>query len=442
MYPALTRTCPLLATFPLCQVSAATTPVVPPAALITNDAVVLGLLIAVLYFVMETSGRTTGLWAKFYRYVPSLLLCYFIPALFNSFGLISGTTSGLYGIATGYLLPASLVLLTLSIDFKTIRQLGPKALIMFTAGAVSIMLGGPIGVWVVSLFAPEVVGGQGPDAVWRGLSTVAGSWIGGGANQLAMKEIFAPSDRLFSAVIAVDVILAYLWMAVLLYGAGIVRQLDERMQADTSAIDGVRNKIENYRASIARIPSFLDWVRLIAIAFIPTAIAHAMADAVVPWIEANAPVLAQFSMTSRQFWIVIIATTFGLLFSFTKARQLEGVGASRLGTLLLYMMIVVIGMRMNLFAIADQPGLLVVGAVWLAVHALVMLVTARVVRAPFFFTAVSSQALIGGPASAPVVASAFHPALAPVGVLLAILGYAVGTYGAILCGYMMSYVSP
>jgi uncharacterized membrane protein len=139
---------------------------------------------------------------------------------------------------------------------------------------------------------------------------------------------------------------------------------------------------------------------------------------------------------------VIIATTFGLMFSFTKARQLEGVGASRLGTLLLYMMIVVIGMRMNLFAIADQPGLLVVGAVWLAVHALVMLVTARVVRAPFFFTAVSSQALIGGPASAPVVASAFHPALAPVGVLLAILGYAVGTYGAILCGYMMSYVSP
>jgi uncharacterized membrane protein len=403
---------------------------------------VLGLLIAVLYFVMETSSRTTGFWEKFYRYVPPLLLCYFIPAIFNSFGLISGTASGLYSVATGYLLPASLVLLTLSIDFKTIRQLGPKALIMFSVGAISIMMGGPVAVWVMSMISPEVVGGQGPDAVWRGLSTIAGSWIGGSANQLAMKEIFQPSDRLFSAVIAVDVILAYLWMAVLLYGAGIVKQLDKRMGADTSAIDAVRHKIENYRASIARIPNFLDWVRLAAIAFIPTAIAHLCADGIVPWIEVNAPGLIQFSMTSRQFWIVIITTTFGLLFSFTRARQLEGVGASRLGTLLLYMMIVVIGMRMNLFAIADRPGLLVVGAIWLTIHAVVMLVTARIIRAPFFFTAVSSQALIGGPASAPVVASAFHPALAPVGVLLAILGYAVGTYGAILCGHMMRGVSP
>jgi uncharacterized membrane protein len=417
-------------------------PTVPPAALITNDAVVLGLLVAVLYFVMETSGRTTGFWEKFYRYVPPLLLCYFIPAIFNSFGLISGTTSGLYSVATGYLLPASLVLLTLNIDFKTIRQLGPKALIMFTVGAISIMIGGPVGVWVMSMISPEVVGGNGPDAVWRGLATVAGSWIGGGANQVAMKEIFEPSDRLFSAVIAVDVILAYLWMAVLLYGAGIVKQLDKRMGADTSAIDDVRRKIENYQASIARIPNFLDWVRLVAIAFIPTAIAHLFADAIVPWIEANAPTLAQFSMTSRQFWIVIITTTFGLLFSFTRAKKLEGVGASRLGTLLLYIMIVVIGMRMDLFAIADQPGLLVVGAIWLAIHAVVMLVTARLIRAPFFFMAVSSQSLIGGPASAPVVASAFHPSLAPVGVLLAILGYAVGTYGAYLCALMMRAVAP
>jgi len=442
MHPGPTRTSPLLAAFPLCQVAAVPAPLAPPSALITNDAVVLGLLIAVLYVVMETSSRTTGPWAKFYRYVPAILLCYFIPAVFNSFGLISGSTSGLYGVATAYLLPASLVLLTLNIDFKTIRQLGPKALIMFTAGALSIMFGGPVAVGVMAMISPEVVGGQGPDAVWRGLSTIAGSWIGGSANQLAMKEVFRPSDRLFSAVIAVDVILAYLWMAVLLYGAGIVNQLDKRMGADTSAIDAVRHKIESYRASIARIPNFLDWVRLVAIAFIPTGIAHLIADAVVPWIEVNADFLAKYSMTSRQFWIVVITTTFGLLFSFTKARQLEGVGASRLGTLLLYMLVVVIGMRMNLFAIADRPGLLVVGAIWLSIHAVVMLVTARAIRAPFFFTAVSSQALIGGPASAPVVASAFHPALAPVGVLLAILGYAVGTYGAYLSALMMESMAP
>jgi uncharacterized membrane protein len=427
--------------FMLCQVN--TNPVGSPApSLITNDAVVLGILIAVLYFVTETSAIKTGFWPRFYRYVPSLLLCYFIPALFNSFGVIPGSTSALYGVATQYLLPASLVLLTLNIDFKTIGQLGPKALIMFSVGAVSIILGGPAAVWIMAHISPEVVGGTGPDAVWRGLATIAGSWIGGGANQVAMKEIFLPSDRLFSATIAVDVIMGYMWMAVLLYGAGISASLDKRTGADSSAIDAVREKIENYRSSIARTPSFLDWVRLVAIAFIPTAIAHFMADAIVPWIEVNAPYLAQFSMTAKQFWIVVITTTIGLIFSFTKAKQLEGAGASRMGTLLLYLLVVVIGMRMNLFAIADRPGLLVVGAIWLSIHATVMLVTSRLIRAPFFFTAVSSQSLIGGPASAPVVASAFHPALAPVGVLLAILGYAVGTYGAYLSALMMEAVSP
>jgi uncharacterized membrane protein len=413
-----------------------------PTPFLTNDAVVLGLLLLVLLFVVETSNRTSGFWAKFYRYVPSMLLCYFIPALFNSFGLISGEKSGLYPIATQYLLPGSLVLLTLSIDLKTIRRLGPKALIMFVAGAVSIMIGGPLAVYLVALVKPEVVGGEGSEAVWRGLSTIAGSWIGGGANQVAMKEIFKPSDALFSAVIAVDVILAYLWMAVLLYGASIAGKLDARMKADTSSIEEVRKNIENYRASITRVPTFLDWVRLVAMAFIPTGFAHAFADIVVPWIQTNAPFLDNFSLTSKLFWIVILTTTFGLALSFTKAREMEGAGASRLGTLLLYMLIVVIGMRMNLFAIADHPGLLVVGAIWLFIHAALLLLVARLIRAPFFFTAVGSQSLIGGPASAPVVASAFHPALAPVGVLLAILGYAVGTYGAYLTSLMMQAVSP
>ncbi len=410
-------------------------------ALITNDAVVLGLLAAVLIFVIETSARTTGFWARFYHYVPSLLLCYFIPALFNSFGLISGEKSGLYPVATQFLLPACLVLLTLNIDLKTIQRLGPKALIMFITGVVSIMLGGPVAVWLMTHVAPEVVGGTGPDEVWRGLATVAGSWIGGAVNQAAMKEIFAPSDSLFSAMIAVDVILAYIWMAVLLYGANISQKLDARMKADSSAIDEVRKKIETYRESITKIPAFRDYIRLLAVAFIPTGIAHFLADAIVPWIEANAPYLATFSLTSKLFWIVMITTTLGLLLSTTRAKELEGAGASKMGTLFLYILIVIIGMRMNLFAVADHPGLLVVGGIWLLIHAALMLLVARLIRAPFFFTAVGSQSLIGGPASAPVVASAFHPSLAPVGVLLAIFGYAVGTYGAYLTALMMKVVS-
>jgi uncharacterized membrane protein len=159
---------------------------------------------------------------------PSLLFCYFVPAILNSLNIISGEESKLYSIATQYFLPASLVLLTLSMDLKAIAGLGPKALVMFLTGTASIMIGGPLSMVIVALIDPSIVGGTGADAVWRGLSTIAGSWIGGGANQIAMKEIFQPSDDLFSAIIAVDVIAAYFWMGILLFGAGISKTLDTK----------------------------------------------------------------------------------------------------------------------------------------------------------------------------------------------------------------------
>jgi uncharacterized membrane protein len=156
-------------------------------AFITNDAVVLGLLALILGFVFHTSSSSHPFWQKFYKYVPSVLLCYFIPSLFNTFGIIDGDTSKLYEMASRYLLPVCLVLLTLSIDFKAILGLGPKALALFLTGTVGVILGGPIALATVGALFPEQMGGEGADAVWRGMATIAGSWIGGSANQAAMK---------------------------------------------------------------------------------------------------------------------------------------------------------------------------------------------------------------------------------------------------------------
>jgi len=411
-------------------------------AVFTNDAVVLGILFIILAFVFQTSHSDSTFWRKFYTYVPALLLCYFIPSVVNSLGLISGEDSRLYFVSSRYLLPASLVLLTLSIDLKGIMNLGPKAVIMFLAGTVGIMFGGPIAVLVFSYVAPDVVGGSGPEAVWRGLTTVAGSWIGGGANQTAMKEVFEVDDNLFGAMITVDVIVANIWMAFLLYGAGISKRLDRYFKADASAIDEVRDRIEEYRASIARIPNLTDVVTIMAVGFGITAVGHFAADQIAPWISENAPALKKYSLDSRFFWIVVIATTSGLLLSFTKARKLEGAGASRYGSLLLYVLVASIGMRMDILAIFDTPRLFLVGMLWMLIHVSILFTVGKLIRAPFFFLAVGSQANVGGAASAPVVASAFHPALAPVGVLLAVLGYALGTYCAWLCGIMMQLVAP
>jgi uncharacterized membrane protein len=411
------------------------------APIISNDAVVFGLLMATLAFVFATSASKRPFWVKFYTYVPTVLLCYFIPAVFNSFGLISGETSGLYRVASRYLLPASLVLFTISIDLKGILKLGPKALTMFLAGTLGVMLGGPLALLTVGFFYPDIFAGTGPDEIWRGLSTIAGSWIGGGANQTAMLEVFGASPTLFGQMIAVDVLVANLWMAFLLYWAAKPERLDKLLKADTSAIYQLRDRIAKHREEIMKIPSLGDIMLILGVGFGVTGLSHLCADFLAPWFETNYPELNQYSLNSVFFWIVVVATTLGLLLSFTKARNLEGAGASRMGSVLLYVLVATIGMQMDLGAVLDSPVLFLVGILWMLFHVLIMILVAWIIKAPFFYVAVGSQANIGGAASAPIVASAFDPSLASVGVLLAVLGYALGTYGGYLCGLMMQAIS-
>ena len=407
----------------------------------TNDAIVFGILMSILGFVFITSTSKKPLWIKFYKYVPNLLLCYFIPSIFNSLGIISGNSSNLYFVASRYLLPTSLALLTISIDLKEIRKLGSKALILFFTGTLGIIIGGPIAILIVLYINPALIAGSDIDSVWRGLSTVAGSWIGGGANQAAMKEVFQVDNEIFSAMVAVDVIVANIWMAFLLYGAGINEKIDKWLQADSSSIDVLKNKIEAYQAQIMKIPNTADTMRVLSIGFGITAVAHFGADLIAPWIFQNAPLLAKFSLTSKFFWLIVISTTLAVFLSFTKARELEGVGASRIGSVFIYILVATIGMKMNILAIFDNPGLFIVGLIWMMIHAGMLISVAKFIKAPFFFMAVGSQANVGGAASAPIVASAFHPSLAPVGVLLAVLGYAMGTYCAWLCGVLMQLSS-
>jgi len=396
---------------------------------------------AILAAIFTTASSKHPFWQKFYRFVPSLLLCYFIPSLLTTFGIVNEAESNLYYMASRYLLPACLVLLTLSIDFKGVISLGPKAIIMFLTGTAGIVIGGPLAILIISFFDPSIVGGSGPDEVWRGLSTVAGSWIGGGANQAAMYEVFGPSDDLFGAMVTVDIIVANIWLGFLLYGAGMSDRVDKWFKADSSAIKELRDRIEEYRANIARIPTFVDFVKLGAVAFIITALGHLGGDIIAPWIGENAPLLKSFSLDSAFFWLIVIATTGGLIASFTKVRELEGAGASKIGSLFIYILVMTIGMKMDITSILGAPGFFVIGIVWILIHVSLLLLVGKLIRAPFFFTAVGSQANIGGAASAPIVASAFHPALAPVGVLLAVLGYALGTYAAYICALLMRGVS-
>jgi uncharacterized membrane protein len=409
----------------------------------TNDAIVLGLLLSVLSFVFFTSSSKNKWIQKFYTIFPPLLLCYFLPAILHwPLNLISGENSVLYKVSSQYLLPASLILLCLSIDLKGVWNLGPKALIMFLTGSLGVIIGGPIALLTVKFLFPNLIQTN-PEDLWKGLSTIAGSWIGGGANQTAMKEIFSVNENLFAVMIVVDVVVANVWMGLLLYGASITDKIDKWLKADTSAIVDLQNKMSAFQKDVEKIPDTKSLLYLLTIAFAGVALSHWGADIITPWLGKYNDVLIAWRLTalnSSFFWIAFLATTIGLIFSFTRLRNFEGIGASRLGSVFLYVLVATIGMQMNLQEVFQNLGLFAVGFIWMCIHCILLVLVARWIKAPFFFLAVGSQANIGGAASAPIVAAAFSPALAPVGVLLAVLGYALGTYGAILCAFLMQLI--
>jgi uncharacterized membrane protein len=409
--------------------------------LFTNDATVMGILAILLGLVFYTANSQVSFWRKFYMFVPSVLLCYFLPSLLNTFGLIDGEKSQLYYVASRYLLPACLVLLTISVDLKAIAKLGSKAIILFFTGTLGIVIGGPIALLLVAFFFPELLGVEGPNAVWRGMTTVAGSWIGGSANQVAMKEIYGAGDQMFSAMVTVDIIVANLWMAVLLIMAANAKSIDAKTGADTSAIDVLKAKVKSFQAEHSRIPSLTDIMLIVAVGLGVTGFAHMFADIIAPYFIEHFPESRKFSFHSKFFWMIVFASSVGVALSFTRVRQLEGAGASKIGSAFLYILIATIGMKMDITMIADQPLFFVIGAIWMLIHASLMLIVAKVIKAPLFYMAVGSQANVGGAASAPIVASAFHPSLAPVAVMLAVFGYTVGTYMAWFCGQILQVIN-
>ena len=405
--------------------------------MIDNDAVIFGILILILGFVFYTSNLNNTFWKRFYTFFPVLLVCYFLPSLLNYLGLIDSSNSQLYFVASRYLLPCSLVLLTLSIDLKEISKLGSKALIMFFSGTIGILLGGPISILFVKYFFPTIVDIDLTDLA-DGMTTIAGSWIGGGANQAAMMEVFQVDSKIFSKMVAVDIICANIWLAILLIGVNRNKYIDDKiLNADSSSIIEIKDRIEAYNLSISKIPDLKDVIYICSIGFGVTGFAHFFGNIFSSYIADNYPSLSSLSLTSSFFWLVIISTSIGVILSFTRVRELEGSGASRVGSLFIYILVLTIGLKMDINSIFNDPGLFLIGFIWLGFHVIILLITAKLIRAPFFFVAVGSQANVGGAASAPVVASAFHPSLAAVGVLLAVFGYAVGTYAAWLCGIIM-----
>ena len=395
-----------------------------PAALISSPLGVLGVLLAVLAALFGLHRTRAG--SRLFSIVPLLVFCYFVPALLSNTGVIP-LESDLYTFIRRVLLPASLLLLVLATDIPAVIRLGRDAVVLFLTGTASILLGGPLAFLALGWMFPD----SALDQAWRGLAALCGSWIGGGANFVAVGDSVRASPATMSLMVVVDVAVANVWMAILLWFAGREARMDARVGADRSRIDEVRARVETYQAEVSRPANVPDLMLILALGLGSTA--------VVTWIAGFLPDVG--TIINGFTWVVCLITAVGVALSFTPLRKLEGAGASTVGSTFLYLLVATIGASAQFSHVLDNLPLLAVGALWMVIHALTMLAVRRLLRAPIFFLAVGSQANVGGAASAPIVAAAFHPALATVGVLLAVLGYVLGTYAGLFAAFLLQQVA-
>jgi uncharacterized membrane protein len=400
--------------------------------LVQEPVAVLAVLLAVLAGLFGAASTRAG--SSFFKIVPLLVFAYFVPTALSNTGVIP-LESDLYDFTKSWLLPASLILFTMSVDIPAVMRLGPKQLALFFAGTATIVIGGPLAYLALGWLLPA----GDSDQAWRGLAALSGSWIGGGANFVAIGESVKASDAMLGKIIVVDVALANIWMAVLLFFAAREEGMDRWIGVDRTSLEELRRKSEEFQLQVARSATLPDLFQILFLAFAGTVIAATAAAALAPIIERHAPdgvsdILSEFA------WKVLIATAIGIGISYTRLRNLEGAGASKIGSVFLYLLVTTIGAKAQFAAVFEVPILLAIAAIWITFHAVVLLLLRWLLRAPIFCMAVGSQANIGGAASAPVVAAAFHPALAPVGVLMGVVGYALGTAAGLVCAALLQWV--
>ncbi len=389
-------------------------------AIFTDPMSVFAFLAALVATIFWLSGVKK--FEKFFEYVPPVIFVYFLPMFATTLG-ITPMASEAYEWTTRYFLPFALFLLMISIDLKSVAKLGPTALFMVTAGTVGIIIGGPIALAVFRPFLPA-------DA-WQGFAALSGSWIGGTANMVAVAESVNTPESAFGPIIVVDTVVGYGWMGILLFFSVWQKKFDRFINANTSAIEETNARLaemdRDRHPTTVRDAAFL--------------VGIGMGAAVLSVkLGARIPPLGDPTIISATTWAVLIVVTGGLLLSFTPLREYEKVGASQLGYTALYLLLAGIGAQADLKAVVDAPLYLVAGALWISIHVGILLLAARLIRAPLFFVATGSMANIGGAASAPVVAGVYHPAMAPVGLLMAVVGYVFGIYGALFCAYLLGIV--
>ena len=371
-------------------------------------------LIGIIYYL-----RSQPLLAKLFKYMPPVIWVYFLPMISTSIGIIPND-SALYGWTTKHLLPPALILLLLSSNIRAMTALGPKAIGTMLFGTLGIIIGGSLSLLIF--------GGLLPDDAWMGLGALSGSWIGGSANMVAVGKSIGTSDDLFGNMIVIDTLVGYGWMGVVIFISGHQDTIDRWNNADTGIIKQLNIQMDTFKNK--RTTSFNDLLTIVSVGLVG---GYASLKIGV-WLPDIGSILTSFG------WTIIVVSAIGILLSFTKLSDLENAGASHVGNIFLYILLGTIGARADIMQVTDLPIYIIVGIVWILFHAIILFIGGRFLRAPMFLIATSSQANIGGVVSAPIVATVYKKSLAPVGLLMGVMGNVIGIYAGLLTAWILSIV--
>lgn len=387
-------------------------------------------LILVGTVLLVSYGSRVKFLSPLFRITPVPFWCYFLPMIFGAVGFLT-RESPIYPLLSKQLLPICLVFLLIGTDLRSLVKMGKIALIAMLTGTIGILAGA----WITfALFGRWL-----PEKSWMGFGALSASWIGGSMNMLAVKESIGVPDSIFAPLVIVDAFLSYSWMGILIAASGWQGKWDDTLGMPTQSV-GMRIKLSchserSLRDSGDEVKNLVPTLRvgtpiglvITILLFLLIAVSISLSC---QWLGSKMP--AAGGLFTSYTWTVLFVTTLSLLLSLTPLSRFTSDKTTKFGYFLLFLLLTSIGARVDISAIAKAPLFLAAGIVWILIHALILLAAGRVFKIPLFFLATASQANIGGPASAPIVAAVYQPQLASVGLLMAILGNVMGTYLGLL----------
>lgn len=357
--------------------------------------------------------------SKFFDFAPPIVLLYLITMILCTVGVWDmEATKPAYSALKNNLLYAMIFLMLLRCDIRKIIKLGPKMLGGFFAASVSIS----IGFILTYAIMHSSLGAE----AWKALGALCGSWMGGSGNMIAVQAAFDIGEADMAYALVVDSIDYSIWVMFLLWAINLAPKFNKWVKANTKTLDEVSKKLEDDAKANSGPITFVNLIFLLGLGLVISAFGQNIGAA----INSVAPFL------DKATWTVLFITTAGLICAVTPIGKMAG--ATELSNVLLYSVVALLASRASFLELTDAPAWIISGFMILAIHGIIMIIIAKLFKLDMFTCGVASLANIGGSASAPILAGAYSGALVPVGVLMALMGYVIGTFGGIITANIMS----